>query len=165
MTTLRSIRHAARAALVGLALLAGAGAAHAAGNDVNTDAGGVVLHGYDPVAYFTDHKAVQGKTEYSATYNGGTYHFATAAHRDSFAKEPAKYAPQFGGFCAFGASIEKKFDVDPEAFAVVDGKLYVNLNKEILSRFEGDRAGTITKANANWPQIKDKPAAEVNKLN
>jgi YHS domain-containing protein len=116
----------------------------------------VILHGYDAVAYQTVGKPVYGSSKITAVHEGATYQFASEANKAKFTANPAKYAPAYGGYCAFGAAIGKKFDIDPNAFKVVDGRLYVNLNPEILARWQQDVPGQIATANRNWPTIKDK---------
>lgn len=151
----------------GVLLAVGAFAAPAAAqqtrrHDVNLDTAGAMIHGHDPVAYFTLGKPTKGLATITATHAGGTYWFATTANRDAFVKEPAKYAPQFGGFCAMGASYGKKFDGDPTQWAIVDGKLYLNVNADVAKRWAEDKPGNITRADSAWPRIKDKPAATLN---
>ena len=131
--------------------------------ELNLDENGVALHGYDPVAYFTEDKAVLGDAANSASHNGATYYFASADNKAAFEQDPDKYAPQYGGYCAMGTSLNKKFDVDPTQFAVIDDKLYVNLNDKVKQRWSEDIPGNIEKANANWPEIKDKDPEELNK--
>lgn len=140
--------------------------AHAA-DEHNTAAGltaaGVPLglHGVDPVAFITLGNRIDGRAEHAAVHDGVAYYFATAANRDAFAKNPARYVPQNGGFCTFGVSVGKKFDGDPRYAAVENGKLYVFLNEEIFKAFQKDRAGTIAKADANWAKIRNKAATEL----
>ena len=122
----------------------------------NLDKSGIAIRGYDPVAYFTAGKPTLGDAKFSASQDGATYYFATAANRDAFLKEPAKYAPAFGGFCAMGASLEKKFDGDPSLWKVVDGKLYLNVSPDAQKAWEKDVPGNISKGNRNWSAIKDK---------
>ena len=119
------------------------------------------LEGRDPVAYFTDGKAVRGDGFILSEYKGQTYLFASKDHKKEFDKNPDKYIPQFGGWCAFGASVGKKFHADPEAFVVHKNKLYVNVNKDILEKFKKDFDGNISKAESNWPKIQDKRAADL----
>ena len=123
---------------------------------VNVDATGVALRGHDPVAYFTVGTPTPGLSAFTATHDGATYNFASAANRDAFMKEPAKFAPQYGGFCAFAAAANKKFDADPAVFKVVDGKLYMNVNAAVATKWNADVPGFITKANANWNGIMSK---------
>ena len=114
---------------------------------------GVAIDGYDAVAYFEDGKAVAGSKEHAHTWNGATWHFVSAAHRDAFAKAPETYAPQYGGYCAFGVSRGYAVKVDPTAWKVVDGKLYLNYNHDVQKEWAKDPAGYITKADANWPTV------------
>ena len=116
---------------------------------------GYAVHGYDVVAYFTQGKPTEGNDRYTADYDGATYRFASAANRDKFAADPAAYAPQYGGFCAFGTAMGRKFDGDPHAWRIVDGKLYLNLNKKIQKRWLTDVPGFIRGADHNWPLISD----------
>jgi YHS domain-containing protein len=133
----------------------------AADIDANADINDVAISGYDTVAYFTQNKAVSGSSDYTATYKNAIYKFTSAKHRDLFKANPEKYAPQFGGYCAFGVSIEKKFDVDPHAFKVVDNKLYLNLDKSIQKKWLKDVPGYINSADSHWGDIKDKTAKEL----
>lgn len=119
------------------------------------------LEGSDPVAYVKDGKAVRGDGFILSEYKGQTYLLSSKDHKKEFDKKPEKYVPQFGGWCAFGASVGKKFHADPEAFVVHKGKLYVNVNKDILKKFKEDLDGNIAKAEANWVNIKDKRASEL----
>ena len=122
----------------------------------NVDTKGVGLHGYDPVAYFTVGKPTAGSEKFEATYEGVRYRFSNAENREAFTKEPAKYAPAYGGFCAMGASLGKKFDGDPNYWKIVNGKLYVNVNADVDKAWKEDPAANISKGNQNWPEIKDK---------
>jgi YHS domain-containing protein len=123
---------------------------------LNVDASGLALRGYDPVAYFETGKPTHGMATISATYGGARYFFATPAHRAAFLKEPHKYLPQFGGFCAVGTSFGEKVDVDPETGKIVKGKLYLNNGPKAQSIFDSDPVQTISKAEQNWPKVKDK---------
>ena len=123
---------------------------------VNVDAKGVGLKGYDPVAYFTAGAPTAGKAEFTSKHDGVTYQFATAANRDAFKAAPTKYAPQFGGFCAMGVALEKKLDGDPAAWTIADGKLYLNVNKDVEKKYREDVTGNNKKADANWPQLRNK---------
>ena len=114
------------------------------------------ISGYDPVAYFTDGKAVQGKAEFEYVWRKLRWRFASAEHRDLFIKDPQRYAPQYDGYCAMGAAAEAaahKDTVDPEAWAIVDGKLYLNFDAGVKKRWEKKSADYIAKANGNWPKV------------
>lgn len=124
------------------------------GGTYNSLYAGLGAKGYDVVAYFTDGKPVKGKSEYEAVHGGVTWKFASAKHRDQFAANPDKYAPQYGGFCSWGVAQGKLFDVDPEkGWKIVDGKLYMNFNADIQKTWESDIPGMIGKANTNWPTL------------
>jgi YHS domain-containing protein len=125
-------------------------------SQINADANGVALRGYDPVAYFEGGKPSHGIAAIFVSYGGARYLFTTAAHRNAFLKDPKKYVPEFGGFCAVGTSFGEKVDADPETGEVVNGKLYLNYNQRALDLFNKDQSSTITKAKSNWPTIKDK---------
>lgn len=142
------------------ALLFVAGA-QAAPVDQNVDAQGVAIKGYDPVAYFKAGKAMAGDARYTALHNGATYRFASAVNRDTFKASPDKYAPQYGGFCAMGTALGKKLEIDPEAWKIVDGKLYLNLNKDVQKKWLSDIPGHLSQANTQWPKIRAVPAADL----
>lgn len=128
----------------------------ASDKSVNVDASGVALKGHDPVSYFEAGRAEQGSQAFEAKHGGATYRFTTAAHRDAFLKKPEAYAPAYGGFCAMGAALGKKFDIDPQAFRVVDGRLFLNLNKDVQQKWAQDTSRLIREADATWPKVSDK---------
>lgn len=115
---------------------------------------GVALHGYDAVAYQTEQRPVQGSAAYTAIHEGVTYRFASAANRDRFAAAPATYAPAYGGYCAFGVAAGGKYDIDPAAFSVVNGTLYLNKNRSVQRTWREDVPGNIKKADRNWPTVR-----------
>ena len=123
---------------------------------VNTSFTGLAIDGYDPVAYFTEHKPVKGRSEFTYEHGGATYRFASAGNRDLFVKDPQRYVPQFGAFCAYAVSRGYTADTDPLAWKVVDGKLYLNYNAGAQKKWEEDIAGNIQKGNANWPALSRK---------
>ena len=125
-----------------------------AGFDTETDQNDVILAGHDAVAYQTQGKAVPGKAQYTATYNNAIYRFSSASNRDEFRAKPEKYAPAYGGYCAYGMSLGKKFSVDGKAFEVVNGILYVNKNLAVYETWRKDIPGNIQKADAQWPRVK-----------
>lgn len=127
-----------------------------AAGPLNADSNGVAIKGHDPVAYFTDNRPVKGKPEFTVKAGGVTYLFASAENRDKFAADPAKYQPQYGGYCAFGVAQGYKPDIDPAAFTVVDGKLFLNLSPEVLRRWQLDIPGYIKSADENWKTLADK---------
>ena len=115
--------------------------------------GGVAIEGYDPVAYFTESRPVEGRKQWSHEWNGATWRFASAANRDLFAKEPERYAPQYGGYCAWAVANGYTAGIEPEAWAIRDGKLYLNYDLEIREKWMADVSGHIAKADANWPKL------------
>jgi YHS domain-containing protein len=125
-----------------------------AGELVNVSgASRIALSGYDPVAFFTESKAMNGSPFISAEHRGATYFFATEKHKQWFAENPAKYTPQFGGYCAYGVSLGKLFPVDIKTWQVRDGKLYLNLNADVLQKFNADVSGNVAKAERHWPEL------------
>ena len=117
------------------------------------DNNGLAIRGTDPVAYFTQGSPVAGKPEFAHNWSGATWLFANEEHRDLFAANPKQYAPQYGGFCAWAVSQGYTASIDPQAWKIVDGKLYLNYNKGIQRRWEKNIPGNIEKANANWSKI------------
>jgi YHS domain-containing protein len=128
---------------------------------INVDDNRVAIKGYDPVAYFTQSAPTQGLKQFTAEYNGAIYYFASAENRALFNGSPAKYAPQYGGYCAFGVTQEKKYDIDPNAWAVVDGKLYLNLNAGAQRVWDKDRLGNIETGDSMWLNIENKSVSEL----
>jgi len=114
---------------------------------------GAALRGYDPVAYFTEGKPAKGSPAYTVSYQGSTFHFASQANRDLFKADPARYAPQYDGFCAYGTAGGYKAAIDPAAFSIVEGKLYLNYNADVQKKWRADIPGYIKKADKNWPTV------------
>jgi YHS domain-containing protein len=112
------------------------------------------IRGYDPVAYFTMNKAVKGQKKLSTTWQGATWHFSSQANLDAFKADPEKYAPQYGGYCAYGVAQGFTPEIDPQAFHVREGKLYLNLSKDVLKRWKEDIPAYVADANKNWPELK-----------
>ena len=117
---------------------------------VNTDVFGVAIDGYDPVAYFTLGRAVRGTSAFEHRWADATWRFASAEHRDRFAAEPLRYAPQYGGFCAAGLALGGKWRADPEVWAIVDGKLFLNYSQSGKDMLAADPKGVIHKADGAW---------------
>jgi YHS domain-containing protein len=124
-------------------------------SSVNIGTNDVAIHGYDPVAYFTKEMAVEGAAKYTATHNGAIYRFSSAQNRDLFNADADKYAPQFGGYCAMGVVLNKKLDVDPQAFYIQEGKLYLNLNKDVQKKWLTDVPTHVKSADRIWAGIED----------
>lgn len=118
---------------------------------------GLALRGYDPVAYFEANMPIKGSPPHSFTYQGSKFLFATASNQKKFAANPEKYAPQFGGFCALGTANGYKVKTEPDAFKVVDGKLYLNYDRKVLDIWSKDQPGFISRANQNWPEVSKQP--------
>jgi len=127
--------------------------AAAAVDPVNKNLFGTAIKGYDTVAYFKEGRPIKGKDEFRHDWMGAKWYFASAANRDEFAKSPEKYAPQFGGYCAWAVGHGYTASVDPEAWKIVDGKLYINYSKDVQKMWEQDIPGWIKKGNENWPRL------------
>ena len=121
------------------------------------------INGYDPVAYFTDGKAVQGKSEFEYSWHRLRWRFASGEHRDLFARDPKHYAPQYDGYCALGVADEPahKDTIDPEAWAIVDGKLYLTHNRYWMQVWRENAAEHIRKGDQDWEVVKGLPAPEI----
>jgi YHS domain-containing protein len=121
---------------------------------VNVDGQGIILKGYDAVAYFKQGKPLKGNPEIASTYQGVTYLFASATNKADFDKDPAKYVPQYGGFCAYAAANGVIVGIEgPNAFTVYKGKLYLGGNQDALKSFKTDIDENIEKADAYWRQL------------
>ncbi|MEM6973895.1 MAG: YHS domain-containing (seleno)protein [Pseudomonadota bacterium] len=114
---------------------------------------GTAIDGTDPVAYFTEGRPVEGSSEFTHEWNGATWRFTSAENRDLFVAEPEKYAPQYGGYCAWAVSQGYTASTDPDAWAIVDGKLYLNYNQSVQDRWNKDVPGFIASADQNWPTV------------
>lgn len=114
---------------------------------------GLAIQGYDPVAYFTDNKPLKGSPKYQAEYEGARYWFVSSDHKSLFDANPAKYAPAYGGYCGYAASIDRLSPVSPEWFQVIDGKLILQHNKKAFDKFNADLKGNVMKADQNWPGL------------
>ena len=120
---------------------------------VNANSAGVVLHGYDPVAYFVQNAAVKGDQKYQAAYKGGTYYFASEANQKLFKRDPAKYAPQYGGYCAMAVAMGQLEDADPQMFTIHNNKLLVQHNEKAHQMFMSNPDGFHQKADLQWPGL------------
>lgn len=115
--------------------------------------GGLAIRGYDAVAYYQQSAPVKGSSQFSYQWRGATWLFANAENRDRFQAEPDRYAPQYGGYCAYAVSKGRTASIDPEAWKIVDGKLYLNYSKGVQRKWEQDVPGNIVKADKNWPDL------------
>lgn len=115
---------------------------------------GVAIRGTDAVAYFTQAKPVQGTAEFAAEYQGTAWHFSSAENRDTFLSDPEKYAPAYGGYCAYALSLGTyKVETDPNAWSIVDGRLYLNKTPVVRSIWETDIPGNVVKSEENWATL------------
>lgn len=157
---------AAAAALSAVLTLAAAGPAGAV-DEVNVSRGltaegaPLAVHGYDPVAFFTRGAAVPGDAAHATVHEGAAYYFATKEHRRAFEADPERYLPAYGGYCAYGVSVGKKFDGDPRFWTISGGRLYLNLNAQIAAKFAEDVPGAIAKADKRWRRIGDRAVADL----
>ena len=136
-------------------------AEQAGGFDINRDERGLALRGYDAVAYHTGGQSIEGKAEHSFSWHGAQWQFASAVNRDKFSQNPEKYAPSNGGYCTFGIVLRKKFDGDPNVWAVVQDRLYIFLNEDVKGKFFQDEEGNFQKVSANWPYVQGKDAEDL----
>jgi YHS domain-containing protein len=140
-----------------LLVLAAAGLATpvAAGGVVNSSfLGGVAIEGTDPVAYFAEGRPIEGSSAFEHEWMGAVWRFVSAENRDAFAADPEKYAPQYGGYCAWAVSQGYTAKIDPEAWKIVDGRLYLNYSKDVQAQWSQDIPGNISKGDANWPKLR-----------
>lgn len=128
---------------------------------INVDANGVILRNFDPTSYGPNKPPQIGAADYTASSDGAIYRFASGDARDQFITNPAKYKPAFGGFCATGAALGKKLDGDPQIFRIHNSQLYVFVHQQAVEIWDKDPAGTLAKANANWPKISGKAPASL----
>lgn len=115
--------------------------------------GGVAVRGTDVVAYVTEGRPVAGRVEFTHAWRGADWRFASAANRDRFAAQPERFAPAYGGFCAFAVSEGYTAPIDPAAWRIVDGRLFLNYDRSVQRRWERDIPGRIARADANWPRL------------
>ncbi len=114
---------------------------------------GLALRGHDPVAYFDRNRPLRGLPEHSVVFRGSTFRFVSRANRDAFAADPTRYAPRYGGFCAYGVAHGYKAETDPAAFSIVDGRLYLNYNGEVRELWQADIPGAVAAGDRNWPTV------------
>jgi len=140
------------AALIGVSLIAAAPAQAGAEKTFQSFLG-TAINGYDPVAYFTEGKPVEGSSDHAYKWNGAEWHFASAENLATFKSDPEKYAPQYGGYCAYAVSEGYTAKTEPDAWKIVDGKLYLNYNKDVQEKWAQDISGRIANADKNWPTV------------
>lgn len=127
----------------------------------NVDAKGVILDGYDPVAFFTDNKPVKGDAAIQYKYEGAVYNFASQEHLNLFKSNPEKYKPQFGAWCAYAVSLGRIAPIDVNTFSIVDGRLFIQHNQRAVGGWNKDVSGNITKADKYWPSVSAKNGGQV----
>lgn len=123
---------------------------------INVDKNQLAIQGYDPVAYFEDHKPVKGSDAFKFKFENAVYQFASQSHLNTFKKNPEKYVPEYGGYCAYGVSKGYAVSIDPTAWSIVEGKLYLNYSHNVQNKWNDDKPGFIKKANQNWPTVAGK---------
>lgn len=114
---------------------------------------GVAVGGYDPVAFFTAGKPVRGSKDITLEHQGAVWRFSTEQNRDAFKADPARYAPQYGGYCAWAVGQGYTAKGDPNAWKIVDGRLYLNYNQDVQATWNKNIASNVAKADANWPSV------------
>lgn len=119
------------------------------------DMDGLAIHGYDVVAYFTTGEPTKGLEQYELTHDGVTFRFASQEHREQFAESPDEFIPAYGGYCAVGVSANYKDGMHPDAFEIVDGRLFFNLTPDIHRHWQRRKDELIARGDRNWPELKD----------
>ena len=129
----------------------------AAKSKINTTLlGNLAVDGYDPVAYFTEGAPTKGSRKFTLEWQGANWRFASQESLDAFRSEPERYAPAYGGYCAWAVSQGYTAGIDPQAWRIVDGRLFLNYNRKVQKTWEADRANLIEQADRNWPQVLEK---------
>ncbi|MDX1957648.1 MAG: YHS domain-containing (seleno)protein [Leptospiraceae bacterium] len=114
---------------------------------------GLAVEGYDVVAYFKESKPVKGKSEFEYSWNGAKWRFSSNENLELFKKDPNKYSPEYGGFCAYAMSEGYKYGISPDSWEIVNGKLYLNYDKEVQMKWTKEKSKLITQADSNWKKI------------
>jgi YHS domain-containing protein len=127
----------------------------------NLDDKGVILDGYDPVAFFTDNKPVKGDEKLQTSYEGAVYYFSSQEHLDQFKSNPEKYKPQFGGWCAYAVSLGRIAPIDVNTFSIVDGRLFIQHNQRAVNGWNKDVPGNIVKADKYWPGVSSQHGKQI----
>ena len=133
-------------------LLTGVASADSPIAAVNTE-NGWAIKGYDPVAYFTTGKPTPGTAQFTTTYKGAAYRFASAENRARFIAAPEKFVPQYGGYCAYAIALNQIADIEPDQWAIVNDKLYLNNGFLAQTLWSFDKSGNITRGDRNWPLV------------
>jgi YHS domain-containing protein len=127
----------------------------------NVDKNGIILDGYDPVAFFLDNKPVKGNEQFKHTYDEAVYHFASQQHLDLFKKNPEKYKPQYGAWCAYAVSLGRVAPIDVNTFSIVNGRLFIQHNQRAVNGWNKDVPGNIVLADKYWPEVSGKSGAQI----
>lgn len=154
MVTMKRVKFTA-AFLLALAAVF-ASPAFAADDPVFTGRGNFAINGYDSVAYHLEMRPVKGESDFTAEWNGATWRFKNAQNRDLFQSDPERWAPKYGGYCAWAVSNNYTAKTDPEAWSIVDDRLYLNFNLRIRKKWSKDIPGNIERGDANWPAVLEK---------
>lgn len=142
-----------RRILLTLAVILVGTPALAAKDPVFSNLFGIAIRGYDPVAYFTEMKPVKGSKDFETEWNGATWRFANEEHLNIFQSDPEKYAPQYGGYCAWAVSNNYTASTQPDAWTIFEDKLYLNYSLNVRSQWEQDIPGNVERGDANWPSV------------
>ncbi|TGK01604.1 YHS domain-containing protein [Leptospira langatensis] len=142
--------------LIGLILLSVGCAGRQVSDPVFTADGKIAIRGYDPVAYFTESKPKEGDSKFSLNWKGAEWKFSSKKNMEIFSKNPENYAPQYGGYCAYAMRDGETYEIDPKAWKIVSGKLYLNYNEKVNGFWERDIPGNIAKADAQWKVLPKK---------
>jgi len=133
-----------------------AGSSFAAENPVFTGGGDYAINGYDSVAYHLEMEPVKGDSDFTTTWQGAVWRFKSAENRDLFQSDPERWAPKYGGYCAWAVSNNYTAKTDPKAWSIVDDRLYLNYSRSVRKKWSKDIPGNIKRGDANWPQVLDK---------
>ncbi len=140
--------------IVAAGLLLAIPASALAKSEINTSfIASIAIEGTDPVAYFTEGTAVRGSSDYTHRWKGAEWRFKNAANRDAFVADPEKFAPQFGGYCAWAVSQGYTASIDPKAWTIHGDRLYLNYSKGVQAQWSEDIPGNIAKGERNWPKV------------
>lgn len=123
--------------------------------DLNTNSDGVMISGFDPVSYFTVGEPQQGSAAFSASYDGANYWFVSEGNMNMFLDDPERFTPQYGGYCSYGVSIGQKFDVDPTAWSIQNGRLFLQLDPGTRVVWQEDEMENVRIADAVWPSLSE----------
>ena len=127
----------------------------------NLDSKGIIIDGYDPVAFFTDNKPVKGDSQFHYTYQDAIYYFSSQEHLDLFKSSPEKYKPQFGGWCAYAVSLGRVAPIDVNTFSIVNGRLVIQHNQRAVNGWNKDVQGNLALADKYWPKVSERGGKQI----